>query len=938
MRVIAVLALLSALLAEAEHRGQVRFRGAPVPGALVQATRGETTVRAMTDAEGRYVLASLEDGEWTVRVEMPGFEAVSRTVRLPQEGAPEPWDLRMLRLDEIDGTATSGFPPPPPAAAADAKTGDGEAAQRLLINGSVVNGAATNLGLQRAFGNVRLPRAPYRGTVSIRGNTSLFDTRPHSLTGRDARQPAYGRVNASIMVNGPLQIPGLFRNGTLTATYGRTDNRDTSLETARVPTASERAGIFPGLVIRQDQISPQARALLALYPLPNVDGDGPFNYQVPIAGMTHGDNVRFDGTNIRIGRRDALSGSTSYQRSRSDRPDLFGFTDATSSSSTSASVQWVRRFTPRVSGTLRYEFNGTRAETIPHFANRLDVSGEAGITGNDRDPRNWGPPALNFASGIARLAGSGYADDRGRSHVLSYNGSWILGRHAFTSGVDRRWQQLDLFSQRDARGSFTFTGAVTGHDVADFLLGIPSASALAFGNPDKYFRQAFTSLFVNDDFRLTPSITVNAGVRWEYESPITERFGRLVNLEIAPGFVSASPIVAGASDDALVRPDKGGLQPRIALAWRPWLASSVVIRGAYGVYRETNVYRAIADEMAQQAPLSTSLRVQNTADHPLTLADGFRGSPLVTATTFAVDPGFRVGTAQHWMAAIQRDLPGAMQATATYLVIKGSHLPQRLLPNTFAPGAVNPCASCPTGFVYLTSNGSSNRHSTTIELRRRQRNGFEASARYTLAKATDDTGLGSSHIVQDWLNPAAERGPSNFDRRHELVVQAQYTSGMRTGVGSFWETWAGRVLQAWTMTGELTVGSPLPLTPVLLTPAGGTGVTGTLRPDATGAPVNASVDGRHVNPAAFAPPPPGLWGTAGRNSIRGPNQFLLNASIARSFRFTDRVSMDLRIDATNVLNRVTFPDWNTLVGSTQFGLPTRANAMRTVTPSMRLRW
>ena len=94
---------------------------------------------------------------------------------------------------------------------------------------------------------------------------------------------------------------------------------------------------------------------------------------------------------------------------------------------------------------------------------------------------------------------------------------------------------------------------------------------------------------------------------------------------------------------------------------------------------------------------------------------------------------------------------------------------------------------------------------------------------------------------------------------------------------------------------------------------------------------------RHLS-AAFAAPIPGHWGNAGRNTIRGPGQFNMNASLTRSFRFSESVGMDLRIDATNVLNHVAFPDWNTLVTSSQFGFPMRANAMRTLQPSVRLRF
>jgi hypothetical protein len=295
-----------------------------------------------------------------------------------------------------------------------------------------------------------------------------------------------------------------------------------------------------------------------------------------------------------------------------------------------------------------------------------------------------------------------------------------------------------------------------------------------------------------------------------------------------------------------------------------------------------------------------------------------------------------VGEAHNWQASVQRDLPWAMQATVTYLGIKGSHVPQRIVPNTFPAGTDGPCVGCPVGFVYLTSNGSSRRHSATLDLRRRQRNGFEAAASYTFARATDDAGLGGYHVAQNWLDPAAEWGPSNFDRRHQVTVQGQFTSGFLARGGLFSNSWREKLFAQWTMRAQLTVGSGTPLSPVLLTPVHGTGITGSLRPDVTGAPINVDADGRHVNPAAFVAPAPGEWGNAGRNSIRRPMQFDLNASLARSFRFNQRVSLDLRVDATNVLNRVTYPDWNTLVGSMQFGLPSRANAMRTIQPSIRL--
>ncbi len=150
---------------------------------------------------------------------------------------------------------------------------------------------------------------------------------------------------------------------------------------------------------------------------------------------------------------------------------------------------------------------------------------------------------------------------------------------------------------------------------------MPDTSSIAFGNADKYFRASTSDAYINDDWRMNPGFTLNFGVRWEYWSPITEKYGRLVNLDIAPGFTAEAPVVAGhptgrltgqAYPDSLIHPDKGAVQPRVAFSWRPLPASSLVVRAGYGVYYNTSVYLPIATQMAQQYPLSKSLSVQST--------------------------------------------------------------------------------------------------------------------------------------------------------------------------------------------------------------------------------------------------------------------------------------------------------------------------------------
>ena len=269
------------------------------------------------------------------------------------------------------------------------------------------------------------------------------------------------------------------------------------------------------------------------------------------------------------------------------------------------------------------------------------------LSGNDQAAVSWGPPSLSFSSGIAGLSDGVPASNHNQTGSLSDSTLWIHGRHYITVGADFRRQQFNYLSQQNPRGSFGFTGAADGSDFADFLLGVPDTSSLAFGNADKYFRDSTYDAYVADDWRLSPELTLNLGLRWEYGAPITELYGRLVNLDIAPGFSAAAPVAANNPlgsitgehyPSSLMNPDKRGVEPRIGVAWRPISGSSLVLRAGYGIYYNTSIYQNIASQMAQQAPLSKSLSVSNSVANPLTLANGFNVSPNTTADTYAVDP------------------------------------------------------------------------------------------------------------------------------------------------------------------------------------------------------------------------------------------------------------------------------------------------------------
>jgi hypothetical protein len=959
--------LTAATLMGAEHRGVVEFGGLPLPGATVTVSRDGQKFAAITNEHGAYDFPDLADGTWKIQIEMLCFATIVQDVAVANGAPGVKWDLKLLPLDQIKEAAVpmAALPRPAPVAAAQpaapaaaqtAAPARDELAEQatdgLLVNGTESNGASTAFALAPAFGNSRLGSGNLlTGSIGVILENSALDARPFSLTGQDTPQLSYSHVRAVATLGGVMKIPHIMPHGpNFFVAYQWTRNRDAVTQDGLMPDAPMRLGQFSGadqaFDVPQSRISPQARALLSYYPLPNFSGSSSYNYQIPTIDVVHQDALQ-SRLNKTIDTHNQLYGGFAFQSTRTDTPNLFGFLDTSDVLGINTNVHWEHTFRPRLYGNLGFQFSRQTVRTTPFFEDRENIAGDAGVSGDNQDPMNWGPPSLVFSSGIAGLSDAQAAFNRNQTSALSYSMLWSRGGHNVTFGGDFRRLEFNYLSQQDPRGIFTFTGAAAGYDFADFLLGIPDTSAVAFGNADKYFRQSSYDAYVTDDWRISSELTVNAGVRWEYGAPITELYGRLVNLDVAPGFTAAVPVTAinppAGYPDSLIHPDKHGVEPRAGIAWRPISGSSLVVRAGYGIEYNTSVYQSIAEQMAQQAPLSKSLNVQNSAADPLTLANGFNVSPATTPDTFAIDPNFRVGYVQNWKASVQRDFPGSLILTGTYLGIKGTRGVQEFLPNTFPPGAVDACPACPRGFAYMTSNGNSTRESGQIQLRRRLHSGFTATAQYTYSKSIDDAllggrGQGTAVVAQNWLDLSAERGLSNFDQRHLLNAQVQYTTGMGLGGGALLGGWRGALFKEWTVSTQITAGSGLPLTPIYLTAVPGTGVTGSIRPDYTGAPLYTAPAGLYLNPAAYVAPTAGEWGNAGRNSITGPGQLAVNLSLGRTFRWKDRFHIDLRFDSTNALNHVTYTSWNTTVTSAQFGLPVSANAMRTVQVTLRLRF
>jgi hypothetical protein len=902
--------------------------------------------------------------------------------------------------------AADAAPPAPVQDPTAAQANDG-----FLINGSVNNAATSQFSMNQAFGNTRNSRSLYNYGLALVLDDSALDAKQYSITGAPVTNPSFFNFQGTATFGGPLRIKHLMPRGpNFFLMYQRGQQDTNQAAQAPVPTLAERAiatsggnlaaltgqtiyapttlstacqgaGVtpgapFPGNNIPSACISSQAQYLLNLYPAPNVTNTiGPNNFQTVTTR-----NVRQDAYQLQMskqfGSKNNVNGRFNLQNTRTGSNSLFGFHDATKALGMNSYVDWYHRITQRLSVDTNYSFSRQRTQQTPFFANRQNVEGLAGVTGVDTDPNYWGPPSLGFTSGIAGLSDGSTAYNRNETNSIHVEFDWNRFRHEIAGGGDFRRQEINILAQSNPRGSFSFNGTATGggvigggSDFADFLLGVPDTSSISYGNADKYLRQSVYDLYIRDNFRVNPEFTINYGARWEYGAPITELKGRLVNLDIAPGFATEQPVVASSPvgsltgthyPSSMIQPDKSGIAPNVGIAWRPISGSSLLVRAGYQIAHDTSVYTSTAQQMATQhgtaaTPLSTSLSLSN-ANCALTLAQGFNGCPSIAPDTFAVDPHFRVGYIQIWDLILQRDLPGSLQLIATYLGNKGTRGVQEFLPNSYAVGGTNPCPACTSGYLYRTSNGNSTRESGQIQLRRRLRSGFTANLSYIFSKSLDDDysfgGSGGTavnqQVAQDWRNPTAQRGLSTFDQRHVLTAQVQYTTGMGIHGGTLMSGWRGAIYKEWTVQATVNAASGLPETPIYSATVPGTGNSNIFRPNFTGAAIHAPTVG--INPLAFALPAAGQFGNARRDSMPGPNQFSLNASMNRAFRMHDRYNLTTEIDANNVLNHVVYTGWyttwqpltNPVTGTATspylFGTPLSANNMRSVSINMRLRF
>ncbi|HNV03667.1 MAG TPA: TonB-dependent receptor [Vicinamibacterales bacterium] len=861
-----------------------------------------------------------------------------------------------------------------------------------------MGGLAGAAGRLQMAGRLQQNRTRLQFSYNLGG--SPFNARPYAINGQSPNEPSNLQHRFGVNIGGPLRVPGLFDAGPRTnyvLNYSGSRGRTFRESYSRVPTSAQRSGDlssstgvihdpltgapFEGNRIPADRISPAAASLLALYPLPNQDTAGQ-NYHFATTVVSHSDDVNvrltrsfgtaqagrgggpgggrggmMGGPGGRGGGSVNVSLGVQFRRSSGDQatsfPALAG-KNAQTGWNVPASVVFQRW---GLFNSVNVQYNRSRATTTNRFANVRDVAGEAGIAGVSTDPFSWGAPSLSFTtfSGLRDITPSERTD---QTITLSLSQSRMRGRHTLRWGADVRWMRNDSRSDSNPRGSFVFTGlysqrtkiAGAGNDFADFLLGLPQQASLQYGPGTLRFRSSAWSAFVQDDWRVRANLTINAGVRYEYLSPYREANNRLVNLDVAPDFTAAVPVLAGQAGPftgrypaTIVEPDWNNAAPRIGVAWRP--RPRLVVRAGYGISYSSPVYQGMARQLAAQPPFAVTDTRIGTLAAPLSMAAVFaRPGADQTTNNFGVDREYDLGHLQMWNAGVTRDLTRTLSVGLTYVGTKGGSLDLLRAPNRGPEGLLIDGVQA---FTWESSGGRSIMHSLSMQLRRRPARGVGGGLTYTWSKAMDNAsslgggGGGSGVVAQNDKDLEAEWGLSGFDQRHRL--QADFSVELPFGPNRRWlnnDGWAAKALGGWSWNASVTLAAGTPLTARVVgsTSDVARGVNGTLRADYNGqriALANPTV-ARFFNTAAFSVPAPGLFGNSARNLIVGPGQRNASMSLMKTLQLKPGRSVSVRVQANNVFNTVQFAAIDTTVNSPTFGQVLSVRSMRSVQFNVRL--
>jgi len=486
--------------------------------------------------------------------------------------------------------------------------------------------------------------------------------------------------------------------------------------------------------------------------------------------------------------------------------------------------------------------------------------------------------------------------------------------------------QLDLYS----RGQYQFTGGVfTGNDLANLLLGLPTNALRLTGNTERNFRTWTTSLYVQHEWQPRRNLSVNAGLRYDYQSPFHESNDQVSNFDVTTGQLVNSP-------KSLYHADRNNFGPRVGVAWQP--LPGIVARGGYGIFYDT---LAVGDSLFLLGlnPPFVHFDVRNNGAvvPQFDLTTAFQeSSGSVQASIFSTSTQLPNPYLQQWSASIEHPIAQEFTLSLSYFGQKGTRLRRQLNVNQPSAGPAGslderrPFPDFKNIFQFETS-ASSIAHAAEVRADRKFRSGFGLAAAYRFSRSIDDATL-ISILPQNSHDLAAERGLSDFHMKHQLLFSATYNLPARRFA------WA----RGWQLQAVGTLQSGIPLSSIVSEDVSGTGSPIVNRPNLVGNPnIPNATPARFFDPSAFQIPEAGTFGNAGRNVIIGPGIQTVDLAMARSVRLSDTMRAQFRMDFYNVLNHPNFvapPTMQNFADSSDFGALFVARSPRIVQIGLKFLW
>jgi hypothetical protein len=741
--------------------------------------------------------------------------------------------------------------------------------------------------------------------------------------------PPFTRNQFGGVLGGPVRHNAIFFLVNYEGT--RMDKSLTALAT--VPTPAERGGDFsrtvnpatgalvvvrdpqtgqpfPGNQIPRERIDPTGRNIAALYPDPNRAGTQNFvssPNQELAADLT---TLRLDYT---LSPKDTIFGR--YFRSDSEEHNPFGrvanaggtnvpgFPARIASIGQNLALNWTRVLSPRLLLEARF---GLHRYTTGRFQNQgVDRASELGIVGTPGAERDYGYPLFQITGYTTVGDRNDLPQDRPQNtyHYFT-NVTYNTSAHNLRTGFEVRHLQEDLYADLNIRGSYTFNPTFTGYGFADLLLGLPTTVTVTDPGLLANWRDTSYGVFIQDDWRIGPRLTVNLGLRYDYFTPITDTDDRRAIFDFTDNTIKV--VGQNGIPRSGYQADRNNFAPRTGFALLPFGTPLLVVRGGYGIFYDKENWNSHAG-LNNQPMFRTALQY----DRPGSISNVFT-APAVTPlpSVNAMQEDFRDASYQQWNVFVESEAFDNTVIGAGYVGSSGSNLPSQKDVNQPVPGAGNAQARRPipqyAGINYLYSGSSSDFHSFQARFERRFSRGFALLANYTLGKTMDDAPLyGGS--APDATNTAAARGPANTDARQRFSGSVIYELPFGPGKPLLSDATGitAALTGGWQVNAIVTLASGVPFTPIVAQDRAGTARPNSQWPDriCEGTVDEPSAE-RWFDASCFTVPAVGTFGNAGRNILVGPGLTNVDFSIFKSFSVIADHLLQFRLEVFNTFNHV----------------------------------